>query len=569
MNNTAALNPFLDNKGTFSRVPRHPISEVRSTAKQAKCQPLSKEQQRFIYKDVAKDKKARKSPVRELEQRVLANRTRSNKVSSLKRKNIELVKQTRLKQTKEDMTEQQKDYLHKLDRNLGGCASHSLYKRFLEGEAIEYVGSHTCDHKLCAVCNSIRQKRLRAKYLNFFKENDQLVLIQSLKNKKIRAYTKAVAELMMSHDNFDSLYVVVKHQGYDVMHLTLTVPHYRDSGFRGDLFYYDALIKIFNRLRKEDRWNELVYGGEYGIETTNTENGLNIHIHSLLLVKQSRQNRNILHKYLLEQWNKMTVNPYSSREVIDTDTVAKINKSNRLIAKDADFINRLNPKGTTVITLENIYNYTAKGNKDRVVSEEFGSDKMMKAVVEAISYHFEPQCFDKENGEMDLDLMVNIMPELEGKPLYRKFGCLHREKSLNIKFKAEERLLDDFEDSASDVVIHPDTLKPAEREEYEFFITNAASVFHDVALNLRPFLIPEAKVLVLNSAINTPDALHGMAKMALGKMLKTKEPPTPPELNAVTEFIGKHDSSILENVPYSIQPDTINREIDYQLRRSP
>jgi hypothetical protein len=449
--------------------------------------------------------------------KVLFNRKRSNRVSSLKRKNYELLEQVRKKITGQTLSNEQLEYTGKLSKNLKLCAAHSLYRKHLMGDAIEYVGSHTCDHKLCMVCNSLRQKRLRRKYMLFFKNNPQLLIVRDRKTSKQRAHPQDVVDKMQGKKGFDARYELVGKQGYDVMHLTLTVPHYKDSGFRGYALYYDAIGILFNRLRKEKTWNQWVYGGEYGIETTRSENGLNIHIHSLLLVKQFKQNRNQLHKYILERWNRLSINPYSAREYFNEQAKLKIFKSNALLLKEPDFVDRLHPKGSTIITLENIYNIE-NGKKERVT--EFGSDPMMKAVMEAISYHFQPQCFNKDKEEYDLDLMLDIMPVLEGKPLYRKFGCLHGQQSLNIKSSPEECIQEDFSESEQQEVIHPDTLCSAEREEYEFLVTDPAFVWHIAEQNLRPVIAKGAHITYLHDPPNTLSALFLMSRMAVAALCK-------------------------------------------------
>jgi len=479
-------------------------------------------QQSTVFKPFLDNKGTvgKESPLKDLADKVRFNRKRSNRVSSLKRKNYEVLEELRKFTLGKELSEVQLEYLYKLSRNLKLCSAKSLYREHLCNCALEYIGSHTCDHKLCMVCNTLRQKRLRRKYLLFFENNAALHIIRQKKNGKQRAYTKAVAEKMQQKKDFKAKYELVEQRGYDVMHLTLTVPHYKDTGFRGYPLYYEGIAGVFNRLRKEDEWNNWVYGGEYGIETTRSQNGLNIHIHALLLVKRQRQNRNQLHKYIFERWNRLTVNPYCQREVLEDSARLKILKSNALMAKDADFLERLHPKGSTIITLENIY--TIEQDKKQRVTE-FGSPAMMQAVLEAISYHFQPQCFDKDKGEYDLDLMLELMPVLEGKLLYRKFGCLHKEESLNIKCNVAERMQEDMEESGQEQVVNPQTLLPAFREEYTFFVTDPARIFHITEDNYRPVISRKAVRTYLHDPPDTLSALLQMTQLALAAICKQKK----------------------------------------------
>ena len=255
------------------------------------------------------------------------------------------------------------------------------------------------------------------------------------------------------------------------MHLTLTVPHYADSGFNSNQYYFDVIADRFHNLRNEaPGWNELVFGGEYGIETTKSKNGLHIHIHSLVFVKQVTQSRNRLHSLILKEWNKRTENTAASRATLDRNTIDLIKKSNRSFTDE--FVQALNPKGTTMINLETIYSYKA-GVKVRTCN--FNSQEMLYAVMEAIKYHFEPLAFDKDDKAFDFDLMTEIMPVIYKKQLYKKFGCLHGEKSLNLK--EDDTLKEDFEDSR-DILELVDQETGEIMPEFDFFVLNPAYMFH-------------------------------------------------------------------------------------------
>ncbi len=56
---------------------------------------------------------------------------------------------------------------------------------------------------------------------------------------------------------------------------------------------------------------------------------------------------------------------------------------------------------------QNIYTYWATGEKIR--SATWNPKEMMIAVLETISYHFEPYPFEKEAGKFDLPLMAELM----------------------------------------------------------------------------------------------------------------------------------------------------------------
>ncbi|MCB1124136.1 MAG: protein rep, partial [Verrucomicrobiae bacterium] len=147
-------------------------------------------------------------------------------------------------------------YLMDFRYAINTCCRHALFREHLINGAKEFIGAHTCKNKLCTVCNAKRAKDLRRKYRLFFDKNPDLL------------------------------------HCFDFFHLTLTVPHNESGGFRGKRWYADELMREFNFMRKKQAWKDLVYAGEFGVEVTKNENGLHIHIHSLLLVHKGPQNRN-------------------------------------------------------------------------------------------------------------------------------------------------------------------------------------------------------------------------------------------------------------------------------------
>lgn len=405
------------------------------------------------------------------------NAVRSKKVSILKRKGLKIADQILKYIPDNHVTGVNEEHLMRLYKNLTTCSSLSLYSEDMFTGEITYYNSHSCNNKNCPVCNYTRQKRIRRKYYKWFDENSELVTVYNLKSKKTKIVTIAQYHTKYNDEN---KYMFVGNNQYDVMHLTLTVPHYKETGFRGNKYYYDELNTMYWEMRRQKFWADYVYGGEYGIETTNTDNGLNIHIHSLIFVKRFTQSRNILHKEILRYWNKITVNEKSERTEFTPEVRALIKKSNRSI--DDAFISKLNPMGGTLLTLETIFSWNSD-RTDKVRAKEFGSEQMLFAVMEAISYHFEPHAFDKDSGEYDLALLSELMPVVYGKALYKKFGCLHGEKSLNINYSSDqEQLQEDLKDTADiedkDSVYHVNEETGELVQVRRFFVGNPAWMNH-------------------------------------------------------------------------------------------
>jgi plasmid rolling circle replication initiator protein Rep len=388
----------------------------------------------------------------ESKDRQTANRKRNLTLRYLKQNNLKLADAlNKRKMDKKEKTEQKKTLLQKLIKSLRTCANLSLYGE--TSESIRFLTSITCEHKLCAICNWNRQKKIRRKYFKWFGSNQYLVEIGKDGKSKVTTQSQKKDYIVKGWE------VLNEKIPYDLMHLTLTVPHSKEYGYKGNPVYFDALIRDFNFLRKSEYWQKHVFGGEYGIETTKGDNGYHIHIHALLLVKKEQKNRNQLHRQLLLSWNRLTVDERASRKAFTEKELQKIRNGNSLLS-DKD-MSQLNPKGTTLIGLECIYTKN-QGVKTRAT--EWGSDAMIVAVMETISYHFKPKIFNSENGFYDIDTIVDLLPHVYRRTLYRKTDCLHGEKSLNVK---DNSLTEDYEETAEEY-----NEETGEVYESIYFITN-------------------------------------------------------------------------------------------------
>lgn len=425
------------------------------------------------------------------------NGKRSNIISSLKRKNLKLVKQIKLES--KQFNNADLVALRKFDKYLTQCANLTLYEQ--DGKWIQHVASHTCNHKACFVCNYIRQKKIRRKYLHWFEENKTFgrVLLENGQSKIITRF-----QYQKNYAGFE----IIEKVPYDLMFLTLTVPH-TENGFRGEKFYQKQIRTAFNLMRKTDAWLKWVYGGEFGIEITKGENGLHIHIHSLIFVKRATQNRNKIYRMIFMEWNKYTVDPSNTRTSFDEKTIAGIKKGNSLLT-DED-IQKLNPQGSTFVDLSTIYTWS-NGVKKR--AKEFGSKEMMIAVMEAISYHFEPQAFDKANGEFNIPLLIELLPKLYNLRIYDRFGILYRESPLSLSNNTHVEDLKEIIDLKKE--------EGNESKNYkDYFITNPAYVFHDPKKRNKIIMSWTAKDRRIDlSAENTTGAIAEMSELV--KSMHTK-----------------------------------------------
>jgi len=435
------------------------------------------------------------------------NGKRSFNLWSGYRRNIELSKQIREYLENTSMSVEKQSFMYKLDKNINSCASYSLYR---VGEAKNtYIGSYTCSNRNCNICNGLRYKSLRRKYYKFFETNQDLYHLQNIKSGK----TKTVSEGWYNRKfKENDKYNFLGTRKYDLMHLTLTVPHFKETGFRGEKYYYREFIQLFNKMRKSKKkikisdnlkvsWSDIVYGGEYGVETTVGDNGLNIHAHSLIFVKKMTKSRNVLHKVILQLWNELTVNEFSKRKKFSLNHLEGIKKGNKLITDDF-ILKTLNPQGATTIGLETIY---SKQNGVKKRGFEYGSDAMMSAVMETISYHFEPQAFDKKYNEYNLDLLSEVLPKIYRQRLYSRYGCLEQEQSLGLTSKNN-----DAKEEYEDVVVDIDTGEVIE-DEADHFVIRPYRVFHDKENDNEIKISKNAlKLSIKLEAYNTAQALDIM-----------------------------------------------------------
>jgi hypothetical protein len=427
------------------------------------------------------------------------NGKRSNIISSLKRKNLKLVKQIRKEINSMNIDNVHEDSLLRFEKNIIQCANLTLYKKDVHVNSLTYITSHTCDHKACFICNYIRQKKIRRKYMRWFQDNPVFAYVEDKKGA-----AKLVTRFQY-HNKYDGQKILYKVK-YDIMFLTLTVPHSKD-GFRGEKFYQREFRNLFNRLRKTDGWKQWVYGGEFGLEITRKENGLHIHIHSLIFVKRGTQNRNQLHRIIFIEWNKLTIDRNRKKEDKQLpknilESIKDKTKNNKYWTKE-DYDN-LDGRGALIINLRSVYNHQ-NGNKQTI--KEFGGKAMLIATMEAISYHFEPTAFDKAKGEFDLPLLVELLPVLYNLRIYDRFGILYRETPLSLK---DNSYLEDMEE----VLELKENNIEAQLSNQEYFITNPAYVFHAVENNHKIIMSHEANRRRIDlSSGTTSDAMAELSTM--------------------------------------------------------
>lgn len=373
--------------------------------------------------------------------RVKANRRRAYAMVMNRRHNITLgnVVKDYIEKNAE-LSDDTRDAAVAYTSRLFSCGSESLFRNFGKG-GMTYMHSMTCKHKCCHICNAERKRRLRRLYINYFKKHPELVT------------------------------------DYDFMHLTLTVPHSEENGWRGQKVYNKELLAAFNLMRKGSFWKRQVYAGHYAVEFTRGENGLHIHLHSLVLVKKSIGNRNTLHGDILRAWNAVTAHPTATRKEFDSKTVNAlygalgVGKS-RSEKQVQEIIDSLDPTGSTMVGLESVYTIGRDGKKSYCQSGNVES--LMPGIVETLKYHFEPLAFKSEDGDFDAELIVDMLPILKGQRLYGKYGEFYRDPDLRLD-AIEEDDTQEVLAMAGPEVLAPDGT-PADDFEYSYQVHDLAKV---------------------------------------------------------------------------------------------
>ena len=390
------------------------------------------------------------------------NVIRNKKLTYLKRRNMKMAAELAGYIKTATMDAHQRELCDNLLHSLRSCGGMTLYS--YDGAKIELVSFLGCGHRLCNICNWDRQKKIRRKYMLLFDANPSLFSITG-KDGKEKVVTAYQLNKWLSKGYTENGQV-----RYNIMHLMLSVPHTKD-GWRGQRFYFRELTKQFNFMRKKADWLYWVYGGQFGLETTKNANGYHIHIHALLFVRNAQKNRNQLHKVVLYWWNRLTVDENNQRGAFNADEVAAILKGNKGL--DENFVKELDPRGATIIHLQNIFSLKKADNgevyKHHIDISDWHTEDFIGAVLETISYLFKPKIFAITDQYFDLEAIVDILPQVyNNRSLYSKFGCLLGEKTLNVH---DNTLLEDLNEAAE--------LKGEEGDFYskQYFITNPANTY--------------------------------------------------------------------------------------------
>lgn len=398
-----------------------------------------------------------------LKRKLLMNRRRSYGISRGRRKCVKWMGQLEMdikSLTAKDRMEDV-DRLNNLRKSLSYTCARTLMRKFEDGNVFEYLGSVTSNHRLDPLYNREAAARYRKYLMGYFRKFSELK------------------------------------QEYDFMHLVLTVPH-NGEGWEGQKFYLSEMLNRFNTLRKRKFWLDSVFAGIRTVEVTRGNNGLHIHFHCLILVRKAEQNRNRLFRDILVNWNELSIDSTKAAPVKSSEGYLlpshRVDVIRQLVNREGNphplsetMLRKMDPRGSTMITLESIYYLkTRKGEKKKVYwNENFTEDEFRKALWECVKYHFEPLALEDDDENLDTTLALDIMRDAHKKQLLAKLGAFYKRRNKDntyaMKFSEDptsEELVEETIEGLEPQVLHPVTGRPVDRSEYELIVADPLTTYH-------------------------------------------------------------------------------------------
>lgn len=268
------------------------------------------------------------------------------------------------------------------------------------------------------------------------------------------------------------------HNTHTAAHLVLTLPH-KEGTYKNSKFYASELVKDFNKLRKTDVWKQYIDGGEYGVEVKKSKNnGLHIHIHSLVFLEKSKS-INEARAAIQTEWELLT-----GAKMLHLETLYfyKKDPTGKKVLEWA--VDKKTGKDLNIQVPKKFY----INRYDAPVDPEEKINEYLYGVMECIKYHFKNDCLKTESGNYDIPLMIEVLNNTKGARLYSRFGILYKEEKLNfnrLEKKNEEQTeteLDEEVSASTDNVmpnlVNPFTKEIAKENEYEIVIAKPENIKH-------------------------------------------------------------------------------------------
>lgn len=255
------------------------------------------------------------------------------------------------------------------------------------------------------------------------------------------------------------------HKEYSPIHLTLTLKHEKGL-YNGKKFYARELIDAFNIMRKNKEWQKRIYGGEYGIEVTKSQNnGLHIHLHCLVFQKK-QYSVNSTREVIKKLWTDLTDSPMIHYETL---YVHRKDNEGHWIVQDipeqkiqSDF-EEFTYKQALSIRKKFYIDEREKWYQELTEDEKINT--YLNGVMECIKYHFKNHSYKNENGTYDIEFINEILNNSKYLRMYSKFGAFYGNKALNYnqvevtdnqEAMVEESDLVDVDDITTEEITEPE-----------------------------------------------------------------------------------------------------------------
>jgi hypothetical protein len=277
---------------------------------------------------------------------------------------------------------------------------------------------------------------------------------------------------------------------YTPLHITLTVPHNID-GYKGKRFYARELLKCFHEVRRTKFWKQYIYGGEYGLEITKSnENGLHIHIHSLSFLSPDISINNF-RAWLRQKWEDVTGATFIHVEQLyhykrNNNGTYEMTESNKptVIFDDETGTAELQPRMV---------------RKKFYIGKDSSIEDYISGVMECIKYHFKSDTYQDDNGDYDLELIRDILNNSKHLRFYSRFGAFYGEKALNFDrlesideteieaIEGAEETLNGSAAKGERELVNPFTFEPAQPEQYYYVIARPESLKYTRKDDIKPY----------------------------------------------------------------------------------
>lgn len=144
---------------------------------------------------------------------------------------------------------------------------------------------------------------------------------------------------------------------------------------------------------------------------------------------------------------------------------------------------------------------------------------LVKGVLECLKYHFEPFAIENDNGELNVCLLTNLLPNIYRQRLYTKFGAFYGQKMLNVTDEAlTETDVQEFLENAQSECFCPITSAPVPGTELQHIVFDIGHLVFNTK-NHTYRVNPRAVVYEFDVGISTRHAVCEFIEMVTNRRI--------------------------------------------------